>query len=66
MLMVCIKLRDFSLQHNRLLAEEIYVMGFSFPLVPKGQTGIRRQILAAHTKEQLDQAITTFIKMGKG
>ncbi|WP_114325006.1 glycine C-acetyltransferase [Candidatus Colwellia aromaticivorans] len=50
---------------NKLLAEGIYVIGFSFPVVPKGQARIRTQISAAHTKEQLDQAITAFIKIGK-
>ncbi len=50
---------------NKLLAEGIYVIGFSFPVVPKGQARIRTQISAAHTKEQLDQAITAFTKIGK-
>ncbi len=50
---------------NRLLAEGIYVIGFSFPVVPKGQARIRTQISAAHTKEQLDKAIEAFIRIGK-
>jgi glycine C-acetyltransferase len=50
---------------NKLLAEGIYVIGFSFPVVPKGQARIRTQISAAHTKAQLDQAIAAFIKIGK-
>ncbi|MDX2369266.1 MAG: glycine C-acetyltransferase [Colwellia sp.] len=50
---------------NRLLAEGIYVIGFSFPVVPKGEARIRTQISAAHTKAQLDQAIAAFIKIGK-
>ena len=50
---------------NKLLAEGIYVIGFSFPVVPKGQARIRTQISAAHTKEQLDQAISAFIRIGK-
>ncbi len=50
---------------DRLLAEGIYVIGFSFPVVPKGQARIRTQISAAHTKEQLDQAIAAFIRIGK-
>jgi len=50
---------------NRLLAEGIYVIGFSFPVVPKGQARIRTQISAAHTKEQLDTAIAAFIRIGK-
>jgi len=50
---------------NRLLSEGIYVIGFSFPVVPKGQARIRTQISAAHTKEQLDQAISAFTRIGK-
>ncbi|MFT5758921.1 MAG: glycine C-acetyltransferase [Alteromonadaceae bacterium] len=50
---------------NRLLAEGIYVIGFSFPVVPKGQARIRTQISAAHTKDQLDKAIAAFIRIGK-
>ncbi|WDD98937.1 glycine C-acetyltransferase [Thalassomonas actiniarum] len=50
---------------NRLLSEGIYVIGFSFPVVPKGQARIRTQISAAHSKEQLDQAIAAFIRIGK-
>ena len=49
----------------RLLAEGIYVIGFSFPVVPKGQARIRTQISAAHTKAQLDHAIEAFIRIGK-
>jgi glycine C-acetyltransferase len=50
---------------SRLLAEGIYVIGFSFPVVPKGHARIRTQISAAHTKEQLDKAISAFIRIGK-
>ncbi|SEL50325.1 2-amino-3-ketobutyrate coenzyme A ligase [Colwellia chukchiensis] len=50
---------------ERLLAEGIYVIGFSFPVVPKGQARIRTQISAAHTKEELDTAIAAFIRIGK-
>ena len=50
---------------NKLLDEGIYVIGFSFPVVPKGQARIRTQISAAHTKEQLDHAISAFIRIGK-
>lgn len=50
---------------DRLLSEGIYVIGFSFPVVPKGQARIRTQISAAHTKQQLDKAITAFTKIGK-
>jgi glycine C-acetyltransferase len=50
---------------NRLLAEGIYVIGFSFPVVPKGQARIRTQISAAHTTAQLDKAIDAFTRIGK-
>lgn len=48
-----------------LLKEGIYVVGFSFPVVPKDQARIRTQMSAAHTKEDIDKAITAFIKVGK-
>jgi glycine C-acetyltransferase len=50
---------------RRMLEQGIYVVGFSFPVVPKGQARIRTQISAAHTKEQLDKAIHAFIRIGK-
>ena len=50
---------------DKLLAEGIYVIGFSFPVVPKGQARIRTQISAAHTKAQLDKAIEAFTRIGK-
>ncbi|TMP81515.1 glycine C-acetyltransferase [Pseudoalteromonas phenolica] len=50
---------------DKLLAEGIYVTGFSFPVVPKGQARIRTQISAAHTKAQLDKAIDAFTRIGK-
>lgn len=53
---------DFA---NRLLAEHIYVIGFSFPVVPKGQARIRTQMSAAHTREQLDKAISAFTRIAK-
>ncbi len=53
---------DFA---NRLLEENIYVIGFSFPVVPKGQARIRTQMSAAHTREQLDRAIDAFIRIGR-
>jgi glycine C-acetyltransferase len=49
---------------KRMLAEGIYVIGFSFPVVPKGQARIRVQISAAHTREHLDRAIAAFKKVG--
>jgi glycine C-acetyltransferase len=48
-----------------MLAEGIYVIGFSFPVVPKGQARIRVQLSAAHSREQVDQAIDAFTKVGK-
>ncbi|MBN2013347.1 glycine C-acetyltransferase [candidate division KSB1 bacterium] len=48
-----------------LLDEGIYVIGFSFPVVPKGQARIRVQISAAHEQEHLDRAIAAFTKVGK-
>ena len=54
-----------SAMADRLLAEGIYVIGFSFPVVPKGQARIRTQISAAHTKAQLDHAFEAFIRIGK-
>ncbi|PID69724.1 MAG: glycine C-acetyltransferase [Flavobacteriales bacterium] len=50
---------------NALLEEGIYVIGFFFPVVPKGKARIRVQLSAAHTKEQLDKAIAAFTKVGK-
>lgn len=50
---------------NMLLDEGIYVIGFFYPVVPKGKARIRVQLSAAHTKEQLDKAISAFTKVGK-
>ncbi|RBP53343.1 glycine C-acetyltransferase [Arenicella xantha] len=49
----------------RMLEKGIYVVGFSFPVVPKGQARIRTQMSAAHTTEQIDQTIDAFIEVGK-
>ena len=48
-----------------LLEEGIYVIGFFFPVVPKGQARIRVQLSAAHTREHLDKAIAAFTKVGR-
>ena len=48
-----------------LLAEGIYVIGFSYPVVPKGKARIRVQVSAAHTREELDRAINAFTAVGK-
>jgi glycine C-acetyltransferase len=50
---------------DKLLEEGIYVIGFSYPVVPKDQARIRVQLSAAHETEQLDKAIRAFIKIGK-
>ncbi len=50
---------------DRMLEEGIYVVGFSFPVVPKGQARIRTQMSAAHSKEHLDLAIAAFAKVGR-
>nr|WP_278991469.1 glycine C-acetyltransferase [Plesiomonas shigelloides] len=50
---------------SRMLQEGIYVVGFSYPVVPKGQARIRTQMSAAHTREQLDRAIDAFIRIGR-
>jgi glycine C-acetyltransferase len=50
---------------NSLLDEGIYVIGFFYPVVPKGKARIRVQISAAHSREHLDKAISAFIKVGK-
>jgi glycine C-acetyltransferase len=49
----------------RLLTEGIYVIGFFYPVVPKGKARIRVQLSAAHDKQMLDRAITAFTKVGK-
>jgi len=48
---------------DRLLAEGIYVRAFSFPVVPRGKARIRTQMSAAHSRDDLDQAITAFEKV---
>ena len=48
-----------------LLQEGIYVIGFSFPVVPKGKARIRTQMSAAHTPVQIDRAVAAFAKVGK-
>lgn len=50
---------------EKLLEEGIYVIGFFYPVVPKGKARIRVQLSAAHEKEHLDKAINAFIKVGK-
>jgi glycine C-acetyltransferase len=50
---------------DKLLDEGVYVIGFFYPVVPKGQARIRVQLSAAHTKDQLDKTIEAFTKVGK-
>ncbi|MGE0192151.1 MAG: glycine C-acetyltransferase [Planctomycetota bacterium] len=50
---------------DRLLDEGVYVIGFSFPVVPKGQARIRVQLSAAHETADVDRAISAFTKVGK-
>ena len=50
---------------SRLLEEGVYVIGFFFPVVPKGQARIRVQLSAAHEQEHLDKAIAAFSKVGR-
>lgn len=54
--------QDFAAEMQK---EGIYVTGFYYPVVPKGQARIRVQLSAAHTREQIDKAISAFIKVGK-
>jgi glycine C-acetyltransferase len=65
---VPVMLYDAQLSQNmadELLKKGIYVIGFFFPVVPKGKARIRVQLSAAHTKEHLDKAITSFTEVGK-
>ncbi len=65
---VPIMLYEERLAHDMardLLDEGIYVIGFSYPVVPKGQARIRVQLSAAHEKDQLDRAIEAFAKVGR-
>ncbi|WP_346862413.1 glycine C-acetyltransferase [uncultured Draconibacterium sp.] len=50
---------------DELLKEGVYVIGFCFPVVPRGKARIRVQLSAAHTSEQIDKAVDAFIKVGK-
>ena len=50
---------------ERMLDEGVYVVGFSFPVVPRGQARIRTQMSAAHTRDHLDHAIDAFTRVGR-
>ena len=56
--------RVASEMSDRLLDEGVYVIGFSFPVVPQGQARIRTQMSAAHTAEDIDTAVAAFVKVG--
>lgn len=53
---------DFS---DRMLQKGIFVIGFSYPVVPEGKARIRVQMSAAHSLEEVDQAVDAFIEIGK-
>jgi len=50
---------------DMLLKEGIYVIGFVYPVVPKGKARIRVQLSAAHSKEDVNKAVNAFVKIGK-
>jgi glycine C-acetyltransferase len=50
---------------RRLLDHGVYVIGFSFPVVPHGKARIRTQMSAAHTREHLDKAVAAFTTVGR-
>jgi len=50
---------------DMLLAEGVFVTGFGYPVVPQGEARVRCQVSAAHTKDDLDEAIRAFVKVGK-
>lgn len=54
-----------SVMAEKMLERNIYVVGFSFPVVPKGQARIRTQMSAAHSIEQIDRAVDAFIEVGQ-
>lgn len=54
-----------KLMSDKLLAEGIYVIGFSYPVVPENKARIRTQVSAAHNKEHLDKALAAFAKIGR-
>ena len=50
---------------DAMLERGIYVIGFSYPVVPKGQARIRVQLSAAHTPEHIEQAVAAFTEVGR-
>ncbi len=49
----------------RMLEKGIYVVGFSYPVVPKGKARIRVQLSAAHEREHLEKAVAAFVEVGR-
>ena len=63
-----VMLGDASLAQDmsaRLLQRGIYVIGFSFPVVPRGQARIRTQMSAAHSQADLERAVAAFAEVGR-
>ena len=50
---------------EKMMSKNIYVIGFSFPVVPKGQARIRVQLSARHTTAHINKAVDAFIEIGK-
>jgi glycine C-acetyltransferase len=50
---------------DKMLEEGIYVIGFSFPVVPQGQARIRTQMSAGHERSHIDRAVSAFAKVGR-
>ena len=50
---------------DMLLSQGVFVTGFGFPVVPQGQARVRCQISAAHTRDDLDEALAAFKKVGR-
>jgi 7-keto-8-aminopelargonate synthetase-like enzyme len=53
------------LNFNLFPAKGIYVIGFSYPVVPKGKARIRVQLSASHSDEDIDKAVNAFVEVGK-
>ena len=50
---------------DAMLSRNIFVIGFSYPVVPEGQARIRCQLSASHTREQIDRTVDAFIEVGR-
>ena len=57
--------RKASQMADELMNHNIYVIGFSYPVVPKGKARIRCQLSGAHTKEQIEKTVNAFAEVGK-